>query len=108
MPLGLSALPRRVVAAPLAGVSTPRLAAAVTRAGGLGVLAGGDLRPEDLRAEVAAVRRETDGPFGVHLVLAEPSRYDLRDLDRYAGMLRPRRAPRRGVGRPGGRRRPAR
>jgi nitronate monooxygenase len=56
-----------VVAAPMAGVSTGRLAAAVTAAGGLGMLAAGPTSTPDGVREQCAVAREA-GPFGVGLM----------------------------------------
>ena len=54
--------------APLAGgPSTPALAAAVSTAGGLGMLAAGYRTPEAVQAEVETVRAHTDRPFGVNL-----------------------------------------
>ncbi|HZZ84339.1 MAG TPA: nitronate monooxygenase [Anaeromyxobacteraceae bacterium] len=59
--------------APMAGgPSTPALAAAVSEAGGLGALACGYVSAEQLRAEVAEVRRLTDAPFAVNLFVPEP------------------------------------
>jgi len=57
------------------GASTPRLAAAVSQAGGLGSLAGGLLSPDALRAAICEVRGLTDRPFAVNLFapLPEPS-----------------------------------
>lgn len=53
----LSDLSLPIVGAPMAGgPSTPELVAAVSRAGGLGMLAAGYLSPEDLRARIAATR----------------------------------------------------
>ena len=55
----------RVVQAPMAGgPSTPMLAAATARAGGLGFLAGGYLHPDRLRRDLMATRRLTGRPFG--------------------------------------------
>lgn len=66
-----------VVAAPMAGVSTGRLAAAVTAAGGLGMLGiGPTMTAERLREECAAARGA--GPFGVGLMawaLAQDARW---------------------------------
>lgn len=59
--------PLPIIAAPMAGASTPELAAAVTRAGGLGFLAAGYLTTEAMAAEVAAYRALTDGPVAVNL-----------------------------------------
>jgi nitronate monooxygenase len=49
------------------GLATHPLAAAVTDAGGLGTI--GILPPDNLRAELAAARRLTDGPLSVNLLL---------------------------------------
>lgn len=57
-----------IVLAPMAGgPSTPRLAAAVSNAGGLGFLAAGYLSAEALAGQIAAVRELTAAPFGVNL-----------------------------------------
>ncbi len=51
------------------GISTPELAAAVSNAGGLGMLATGGLPPEQIRAQIRRTRQLTDRPFGVNLLL---------------------------------------
>ncbi len=51
-------------------VATGRLAAAVSEAGGLGVIGGVAYSPDALRAEIATVRSLTDKPFGVDLLLS--------------------------------------
>lgn len=57
-----------IVLAPLAGgPSTPRLAAAVSGAGGLGFLAAGYLSAGALADQIAATRELTAAPFGVNL-----------------------------------------
>lgn len=50
-------------------VAGPELAAEVSKAGGLGILAGLNLAPDDLRREIRRVRALTDAPFGVNLWL---------------------------------------
>jgi NAD(P)H-dependent flavin oxidoreductase YrpB (nitropropane dioxygenase family) len=59
---------------PVAGggepVATAELAAAVSNAGGLGVIGGVAFPPDALRAEIRKVRSLTDRPFGVDLLLA--------------------------------------
>lgn len=62
--LGLS-IP--LVQAPMAGTSTPALAAAVCNAGGLGSIAVGTLTPEAAARDIAQVRAATDRPFNVNL-----------------------------------------
>jgi NAD(P)H-dependent flavin oxidoreductase YrpB (nitropropane dioxygenase family) len=47
----------------------PRLVAAVSNAGGLGVLGCAGQEPAEIRRRIAAVRRLTDRPFGVGLLL---------------------------------------
>ncbi len=58
---------------PVAGgaqpVATAELAAAVSNAGGLGVIGGAGYPPERLREEIRRVRELTDKPFGVDLLL---------------------------------------
>jgi len=62
-----------IVQAPLGGgPGTPELTAAVSTAGGFGVVGGGYLDPEDLAGVLARTRSLTDRPFGVNLFLAPP------------------------------------
>src|SRR5690348_16685261 len=62
-----------IVQAPLAGgASTPRLAAAVADAGGLGFLAAGYKTPDALRGAIAELRSMSAAPFGVN-IFAAPS-----------------------------------
>lgn len=71
------------------GVAGPALVAAVSNAGGLGVLGGTGLDPERLESEIAEIRQRTERPFGVDLLVptlggrvVEPSELpdDLRQL----------------------------
>ncbi len=55
----------------MAHVSRPPLVAAVSRTGGLGVLASGGLSAEQLELSIAEVRRLTNKPFGVNLMLMD-------------------------------------
>jgi len=57
------------VAGGMGGVATAELAAAVSNAGGLGVLGGAGWGAERLREEIQKVRRLTSKPFGVDLLL---------------------------------------
>ena len=50
-------------------VAGPELAAEVSRAGGLGILAALNLTPDDLRSQIRRIRELTDRPFGVNLWL---------------------------------------
>ena len=57
-----------VVSAPMAQVSGGRLAAAVSDAGGLGLVGGGYGDPGWLREELSVVRAGTERPWGVGLI----------------------------------------
>jgi len=56
----------------MAHVSRAPLVSAVSEAGGLGIIGSGGMSPEDLAREIAEVRRLTDRPFGVNLMLMDP------------------------------------
>ena len=66
----LDALPIPIVQAPMAGATTATIAAAVSRAGGLGSLAGAALAPEEIEAQTAALKLELAQPFAVNLLVA--------------------------------------
>jgi enoyl-[acyl-carrier protein] reductase II len=53
-------------------ISVPKMVAAVSNAGGLGILATGPLNPESTRKAIQEVRELTDKPFGVNLALLFP------------------------------------
>ncbi len=68
-----------IIQAPMAGVSTPAMAAAVSNAGGLGSIGVGPVGAEAARAMIAAVGAATDRPFNVNVfcnrpAVADPSR----------------------------------
>jgi NAD(P)H-dependent flavin oxidoreductase YrpB (nitropropane dioxygenase family) len=73
--LGLTA---PVVQAPVGSAATPELAAAVSNAGGLGMLALSWTDPGSVRERVRAARALTDRPFGVNLVLEWPQHERVR------------------------------
>jgi nitronate monooxygenase len=56
-----------LVQAPMANVQAPALAAAVSKAGALGTIAGVPLSADALRAAIREVRAATSAPFGVNL-----------------------------------------
>ncbi|MGE0621228.1 MAG: NAD(P)H-dependent flavin oxidoreductase [Pseudomonadales bacterium] len=58
-----------IVLAGMGGASTPELAAAVSNAGGLGVLGAATCGPVELRAWIRRTRELTDRPFGVDTLL---------------------------------------
>jgi len=51
-------------------ISLSPLAAAVAEAGGIGIIAGSGLTPDELRAEIRAARAATSGVIGVNIMVA--------------------------------------
>lgn len=56
----------------MAHVSRAPLVAAVSNAGGLGIIGSGGMPPDILVEQIAQVRKKTDRPFGVNLMLMDP------------------------------------
>lgn len=54
-------------------VSERNLVAAISNAGGFGVLASGSMSPDALRDEIRATRALTDRPFGVNIITLHPA-----------------------------------
>lgn len=78
-----------IIQAPMAGISTPALAAAVSEAGGLGSIAIGTSTVEGARAAIAAVREKTGRPFNVNLFTHAPARADPAREAAWLAWLRP-------------------
>ena len=57
----------------MAHVSRAPLVAAVSEAGGLGVIGSGGMPPDLLVTQITEVREKTDRPFGVNLMLMDPN-----------------------------------
>ncbi|MET0264099.1 MAG: nitronate monooxygenase [Duganella sp.] len=63
-----------IIQAPMAGVSTPRLAAQVSNAGALGSLGIGASTLEQARQQIEETRALTDRPFNVNVFCHRPAR----------------------------------
>ncbi|WP_294334462.1 nitronate monooxygenase [uncultured Sphingomonas sp.] len=61
-------------------VSERNLVAAISNAGGFGVIACGAMSPELLDAEIAATKALTAKPFGVNLITMHPQLFELIDV----------------------------
>ncbi len=59
-----------VIQAGMGFIARGELAAAVSEAGGLGMIGSASLSPDELRAEIRKVRERTDRPFGVDILFA--------------------------------------
>jgi nitronate monooxygenase len=73
-----------IIQAPMAGVSTPAMAAAVADAGGLGSIGVGAVDAGAARGMIREVRALTDRPFNVNLFCHRPA---VADPDREAAWL---------------------
>ena len=62
-----------IIQAPMAGVSSPAMAAAVSEAGALGSIGVGATDADGARAMIAAVRERTARPFNVNLFCHRPA-----------------------------------
>lgn len=76
--LDATGLQHPIVQAPMAGVSTPELAAAVSNAGALGSLGIGASTVAQARQMIEAARALTDRPFNVNVFCHAPARRDPR------------------------------
>lgn len=79
-----------IIQAPMAGVSTPRLAAAVSEAGALGSIAVGAGDAAQARAAIGELRKLTARPFNVNVFTHQPAVSDPVREARWLDYLRPR------------------
>ncbi|MEH3085506.1 MAG: nitronate monooxygenase [Xylophilus ampelinus] len=84
-PLPRLAVP--VLQGPMAGADTPALAAAVSGAGGLGMLGCGMRSPDAIAEAAAEVRRRTARPFGINLFVQDTPAPDAPDAAEVAGAM---------------------
>lgn len=78
-----------IIQAPMAGVSTPALAAAVSNAGALGSIGLGAVDAHGGRAMIEAVRALTDKPFNVNLFVHGPAKADAEREAAWLQALKP-------------------
>jgi len=69
-----------VIQGGMAWVADEYLASAVSNAGGLGLIAGGSAEKDIVREKIKAVRKMTDKPFGLNIMLLSPHAEQLADL----------------------------
>lgn len=65
-----------IIQAPMAGVSTPALVAAISNAGGLGSLGVGAMNAEGARKVIKETRAQTVKPFNVNVFCHQPAQAD--------------------------------
>lgn len=64
----------------MANIATSEFAAAISNAGGLGLIAAGGMKPEQLRENIDRARELTDKPFGVNIMLMHPQVDELMEI----------------------------
>lgn len=69
-----------VIQGGMAWVAEHTLAAAVSNAGGIGLIAGGSAPIDYLRDQIRRCKEKTDKPFGVNIMLMSPNADDLAQL----------------------------
>lgn len=64
----------------MAWVADADLAAAVSNAGGLGIIAAASMPPELLEQQILKIRKMTDKPFGMNIMLLSPTADDALEI----------------------------
>lgn len=64
----------------MAWVSTAELAAAVSNSGGLGIIAAGNAPAEVISEEIRKIKKLTDKPYGINVMLLSPYADEIIDL----------------------------
>jgi nitronate monooxygenase len=78
-----------IIQAPMAGVSTPAMAAAVSNAGGLGSIGVGAVNAATAREMIAAIWAATDQPFNVNVFCHRPAAADATQEAAWIARLAP-------------------
>ncbi|WP_109125045.1 nitronate monooxygenase [Dyella sp. C11] len=65
-----------IIQAPMAGVSSPAMAVAVSNAGGLGSLGVGAMTAEKAREAIHAFRQQSNGPLNINVFVHRPAHAD--------------------------------
>ena len=81
-----------IIQAPMAGgITTPELVAAVSNAGGLGMIGAGYMTVENLESVIRQIFKLTSKPFGVNLFVPENPAYSEEEIKRANEALEPTR-----------------
>lgn len=77
-----------IIQAPMAGgITTAELIAAVSNAGGLGMMGAGYMTPNEMRSQIKEIRKHTHHPFGVNLFI--PPKFSLKNIEKAKICLKP-------------------
>lgn len=78
-----------IIQAPMAGITTPELVAAVSSAGALGSLGAGYMTPEQIHESIAAIKKLTKKPFQVNLFVPNKYEVDQTKIKKVNELMRP-------------------
>src|SRR5579859_1921434 len=78
-----------IIQSPMAGVSSPAMAAAVSNAGGLGSLGVGAMNAAKARETILAFRQLSDGALNVNVFVHKPAHADERKQAAWLARLAP-------------------
>jgi len=78
-----------IIQAPMASASTPKLAAAVTNAGGLGSLGCAMMSADEVREQCEAMRAATNGAYNVNFFVHQEPTLDAQAAEAMRAMLKP-------------------
>ncbi len=82
-----------IIQAPMAGgVTTSELVAAVSRAGGLGMIGAGYMTPEQMRNQIREVKELTSSPFGINLFVPNVFTVSVDEIKAANQLLNPMRS----------------
>jgi nitronate monooxygenase len=87
--LGMLGIDLPMIQAPMAGVSTPAMAAAASNAGALGSIGVGAVDAADARSMIAAFRERSQRALNVNVFCHEPARLDGAVAAAWLELLRP-------------------
>jgi nitronate monooxygenase len=71
-----------IIQAGMGGFTTPELVAAVSNAGGLGILGANRMTTEQTRDAIKKIKKLTTNPFGVNLLLAPPEKSGNQNINK--------------------------
>lgn len=64
----------------MANISDAKFAASVSKAGGLGIIGTGGMKPDEVREQIRLAKQLTDKPFGVNVMLMNPYSNEIIDI----------------------------
>lgn len=82
-----------IILAGMSGLTNPKLVAAVSNAGGLGILGAESITKEKLHKDIKRIKKMTEKPFGINLLLAKNEnrkndRKDIHSMQKYLNTFR--------------------